>query len=88
MQPVYENSSKPKLIEKPTEEKSKIRYLDSKVIESFKKLLICIFILYFHPQVVSTKGERRILQKDIREESEDMKKTYVSIKPLRKYRFH
>ena len=38
--------------------------------------------------VVSTKGERFsvLARKDA--ESEDMKKTYMNLKPLRKYRFH
>ena len=39
-------------------------------------------------KVVSTKGERFsvLTKKDL--EGEDMKKTYVNLKPLRKYRFH
>lgn len=41
---------------------------------------------YRDNQVVSTKGERFSLVK--KQESEDMKKTYVNIKPARKYRFH
>ena len=38
--------------------------------------------------VVSTKGERFsvLARKDA--EGEDMKKTYMNLKPLRKYRFH
>ncbi|XP_069466576.1 CUE domain-containing protein 2 [Ambystoma mexicanum] len=43
-------------------------------------------IRYIDNQVVSTKGER---YKDVKKpESEEMKKTYVSLKPARKYRFH
>ncbi|XP_029885816.1 CUE domain-containing protein 2 isoform X2 [Aquila chrysaetos chrysaetos] len=43
-------------------------------------------IRYIDNQVVSTKGER---YKDIKKpESEEMKKTYISIKPARKYKFH
>ncbi|XP_015750796.1 PREDICTED: CUE domain-containing protein 2-like, partial [Acropora digitifera] len=41
---------------------------------------------YRDNQVVSTKGERFSLVK--KQESEDMKRTYVNIKPARKYRFH
>ncbi|XP_073729449.1 CUE domain-containing protein 2 isoform X1 [Misgurnus anguillicaudatus] len=43
-------------------------------------------VRYHGSQVVTTKGERYHLVK--KEESEDMKKTYVSLKPARKYRFH
>lgn len=43
-------------------------------------------VRYHSNQVVTTKGERYHMVK--KEESEDMKKTYVSIKPARKYRFH
>ncbi|XP_065182782.1 CUE domain-containing protein 2-like [Sycon ciliatum] len=44
--------------------------------------------MYRDNHVVSTKGERYsvITKKD--QEDEHLKKTYVSIKPLRKYRFH
>ncbi|XP_043911556.1 CUE domain-containing protein 2 [Protopterus annectens] len=43
-------------------------------------------IRYIDNQVVSTKGER---YKEIKKpESEEMKKTYVNLKPARKYRFH
>ncbi|XP_066856553.1 CUE domain-containing protein 2 isoform X2 [Anser cygnoides] len=43
-------------------------------------------IRYIDNQVVSTKGER---YKDIKKpESEEMKKTYISLKPARKYKFH
>ncbi|XP_028975162.2 CUE domain-containing protein 2 [Esox lucius] len=43
-------------------------------------------VRYHGNQVVTTKGERYQLVK--KEENEEMKKTYVSIKPARKYRFH
>ncbi|XP_040292601.1 CUE domain-containing protein 2 [Bufo bufo] len=43
-------------------------------------------IRYIDNQVVSTKGER---YKDMKKpESEDMKKTYINLKPARKYKFH
>lgn len=43
-------------------------------------------IRYIDNQVVSTKGERF---KDIRNpEAEEMKATYINLKPARKYRFH
>nr|XP_015201954.1 PREDICTED: CUE domain-containing protein 2 isoform X1 [Lepisosteus oculatus] len=43
-------------------------------------------IRYHGNQVVTTKGER--YQQVKKEESEEMKKTYISLKPARKYRFH
>lgn len=43
-------------------------------------------VRYHGSQVVTTKGERYHLVK--KDEPEDMKKTYVSLKPARKYRFH
>ncbi|KAM3862986.1 CUE domain-containing protein 2 [Diretmus argenteus] len=43
-------------------------------------------VRYHGNQVVTTKGERYQLVK--KEESDDMKKTYVSLKAARKYRFH
>uniref|UniRef100_A0A4W5RWZ1 CUE domain containing 2 n=1 Tax=Hucho hucho TaxID=62062 RepID=A0A4W5RWZ1_9TELE len=43
-------------------------------------------VRYHSNQVVTTKGERYQLVK--KEETEEVKKTYVSIKPARKYRFH
>ncbi|XP_071389502.1 CUE domain-containing protein 2 [Centroberyx affinis] len=43
-------------------------------------------VRYHSNQVVTTKGERYQLVK--KEEADDMKKTYVSLKPARKYRFH
>lgn len=43
-------------------------------------------IRYIDNQVVSTKGERF---KDVRSpEAEEMKATYINLKPARKYRFH
>ncbi|XP_073541872.1 CUE domain-containing protein 2 isoform X2 [Phyllobates terribilis] len=43
-------------------------------------------IRYIDNQVVSTKGER---YKDMKKpESEEMKKTYINLKPARKYKFH
>ena len=43
-------------------------------------------IRYLGNQVVTTKGERYTELK--KPESEEMKKTYVSLKPARKYKFH
>ncbi|KAK6482054.1 CUE domain-containing protein 2 [Huso huso] len=43
-------------------------------------------VRYIENQVVSTKGERYKQVK--KEECEEMKKTYVNLKPARKYRFH
>lgn len=43
-------------------------------------------IRYHSSQVVTTKGERYQLVK--KDETEEMKKTYVNLKPARKYRFH
>ncbi|XP_040218292.1 CUE domain-containing protein 2 [Rana temporaria] len=43
-------------------------------------------IRYIDNQVVSTKGERYKDQK--KPESEEMKKTYINLKPARKYKFH
>ncbi|KAM3605962.1 uncharacterized protein V6R79_008057 [Siganus canaliculatus] len=43
-------------------------------------------VRYHGNQVVTTKGERYQLVK--KDETEDMKKTYVNLKPARKYRFH
>ncbi|XP_051936184.1 CUE domain-containing protein 2 [Hippocampus zosterae] len=43
-------------------------------------------VRYHGSQVVSTKGERyQVVKKN---EADDMKKTYVNLKPTRKYRFH
>lgn len=41
---------------------------------------------YLDGRVVSTKGERFTEIK--KEDSEEMKKTYVNLKPAKKYRFH
>lgn len=43
-------------------------------------------VRYHGNQVVTTKGERYQLVK--KNETEDLKKTYVNLKPARKYRFH
>ncbi|XP_077586505.1 CUE domain-containing protein 2 [Stigmatopora nigra] len=43
-------------------------------------------VRYHGNQVVSTKGERYQMVK--KNETDDMKKTYVNLKPARKYRFH
>ncbi len=45
-------------------------------------------VRYRDNQVVSTKGERFtvLTKKDL--EPDGMKKTYINLKPLRKYRFH
>ncbi|XP_008319996.1 CUE domain-containing protein 2 [Cynoglossus semilaevis] len=43
-------------------------------------------VRYHGNQVVTTKGERYQLVK--KNETEEMKKTYVNLKPARKYRFH
>ncbi|XP_074855912.1 CUE domain-containing protein 2 isoform X2 [Carettochelys insculpta] len=43
-------------------------------------------IRYIDNQVVSTKGERFMNVK--KPESEEMKRTYISLKPARKYKFH
>ncbi|XP_034040552.1 CUE domain-containing protein 2 [Thalassophryne amazonica] len=43
-------------------------------------------VRYHSNQVVTTKGERYQLVK--KNEAEDMKNTYVNLKPARKYRFH
>ncbi|XP_063047011.1 CUE domain-containing protein 2 [Engraulis encrasicolus] len=43
-------------------------------------------VRYHDNQVVTTKGERFHQVK--KEETDDMKRTYVSLKPARKYRFH
>ena len=43
-------------------------------------------VRYLDGQVVSTKGEKFTEIK--KQEDETMKKTYVNLKPARKYRFH
>lgn len=61
---------------------------------AFTRTLACCFLFqcpkkmvrYLDGRVVSTKGERFTEVK--KEEDEEMKKTYVNLKPARKYRFH
>ena len=43
-------------------------------------------VRYLDSQVVSTKGERFTEIK--KKEEDDMKKTYVNLKPAKQYRFH
>lgn len=43
-------------------------------------------VRYHDGQVVTTKGEKYHQVKN--EQTEEMKKTYISLKPARKYRFH
>ena len=43
-------------------------------------------VRYRDNKVVSTKGERYTME--TKQDNEATKKTYVSLKPLRKYRFH
>lgn len=43
-------------------------------------------IRYIDNQVVSTKGERYTEVK--KNENDEMKKTYINLKPARKYKFH
>ena len=44
-------------------------------------------VRYRDGQVVSTKGERyTVLNR--KDTEDDMKNTYINLKPLRKYRFH
>ncbi len=43
-------------------------------------------VRYLDSQVVSTKGERFTEIK--KKEDDDMKKTYVNLKPAKQYRFH
>jgi hypothetical protein len=47
-------------------------------------------IRYFESKVVSTKGEKYFEPKTEEDEelAKQMKKTYVNLKPARKYRFH
>jgi len=59
----------------------------------FKKSKICItfqepkkLVRYLDNQVVNTKGQRFTEVK--KDDSEEMKKTYINLKPARKYRFH
>ena len=60
---------------------------DSKVYApNFPKNVPKKLIRYRDNQIVSTKGERFWKAKE--PESEDIKRTYVNLKPARKYRFH
>ena len=43
---------------------------------------------YRDNHVVNTKGERFTVPTKRDQEGEDMKKTYINLKPLKKYRFH
>ena len=43
-------------------------------------------VRYLDSKVVNTKGQRFTEVK--KPESEDMKKTYINLKPARQYRFH
>ncbi|XP_077438210.1 CUE domain-containing protein 2 [Vanacampus margaritifer] len=62
-------------------EEDKITHRPVAPKEAPKKL-----VRYHGNQVVSTKGERyQVVKKN---ETDDMKKTYVNLKPARKYRFH
>lgn len=45
-------------------------------------------VRYRDGQVVSTKGERYTVLTRKDTEGDDMKNTYINLKPLRKYRFH
>ena len=45
-------------------------------------------VRYRDSHVVNTKGERFTVLAKKDTEGDDMKKTYVNLKPLRKYRFH
>ena len=45
-------------------------------------------VRYRDGKVVSTKGERFTIETKQDKENEEIKKTFVSLKPLRKYRFH
>ena len=45
-------------------------------------------VRYRDGKVVSTKGERFTIETRHDKENDEMKKTFVSLKPLRKYRFH
>lgn len=45
-------------------------------------------VRYRDGKVVSTKGERFTVLTKKDQEGEEMKKTYVNLTPLRKYRFH
>ena len=45
-------------------------------------------IRYRENMIVSNKGERYTIETKKDREGDDMKKTYINLKPLRKYRFH
>ena len=45
-------------------------------------------VRYRDSRVVNTKGERYTMQTRKDMEGEEMKKTYVNLKPFKKYRFH
>ena len=45
-------------------------------------------VRYLDNKVVTTKGERYTEIKDDPDNREDAKKTFVSLKPARQYRFH
>ena len=45
-------------------------------------------VRYLDNKVVSIKGERYTEIKEDSETKDDVKKTYVSLKPARQYRFH
>ena len=45
-------------------------------------------VRYRDGKVVSMKGERYTMETKQDKENDTMKKTYVNLKPLRKYRFH
>lgn len=45
-------------------------------------------IRYRDGKVVSVKGEKYTLETKPSDKDDEMKKTYVNLKPLRKYRFH
>jgi hypothetical protein len=45
-------------------------------------------VRYLDNKVVSVKGERYTEIKEDADGKEDVKKTYVSLKPARQYRFH
>nr|CAG4645686.1 EOG090X0A55 [Lynceus sp. MCZ IZ 141354] len=45
-------------------------------------------VRYLDNKVVTVKGERFTEIKDEKDDKEDVKKTYVSLKPARQYRFH
>ena len=58
-----------------------IIWLPSGLLQEPKKM-----VRYLDSQVVNTKGHKFTEVK--KEDTEDMKKTYINLKPARKYRFH